>query len=165
MILTYTGTFKQNLLMDELLTVFPEWLINDTCLLQLEGNNEGVRLIVPDDAIESEIETVINAHDPNVLSVGEVISLDVETALDGFKNLPDYATWTPNEAEQYVTNTVLNGWDKTAANSWIDANVTNIESARTAMKQLAGAIIDIRKILSLVAKMLMWLRNIIIRTR
>ena len=75
-ILTYLGTFKQALLMDELLFEFPEWITGDgedkQCLLGLEGNNLGVRLTVPDDADEGEIQVMIDAHDPNALSAGEV---------------------------------------------------------------------------------------------
>ena len=73
--LTYAGTFKQHLLMDELLATFPEWLVGEgdgrQCFLGLEGNVQGVRLTVPDAADDGEIQAVIDAHDPNALSVGE----------------------------------------------------------------------------------------------
>ena len=91
--------------------------------------------------------------------------IDAEEAVTGFKNLPDYATWTPDEAEANVINTVLNGWNKTQAEDWIDANVTNLAEAKAALKIIAGALIDLRNIASKIAKMMMWLRNIVIRTR
>ena len=167
--LIYTGTFKQHLLMDELLTAFPEWIIGEgderRCLLYLVGNDQSVKLTVPDGSDVLVIEVIINAHDSAVLTAGELLQIDIEAALDGFKNLPNYATWTPAEAETHVTDAVLNGWTVAEANAWIDTNVTDMASAKTALKQIAGAVIDLRKMLSLVVKMLMWLRNIVIRTR
>jgi len=169
MIKEYAGTYKQSLLMDELLDAFPEWIVGEgedrQCLLYLEGNKQGVRLTVPDGTNEVAVAAVINAHDPNVLSTGEVIGLRTEEAITGFRNLPDYATWTPEEAEQNCIDAVLNGWDKTQTDAWIDSSVTNIASAKTVMKRLAGDMIVLRNILSKVVKMMMWLRNIIIRTR
>ena len=169
MILEYAGTFKQHLLMDELLVAFPGWIVGEgddrQCLLYLEGNSQGVRLTVPDVSDEQAISLVVNAHDPNVLSPGEIVGQDIEAAVTGFKNLPNYATWTPTEAEDYVHDNVLNGWNKTEADAWIDANVTNLAEAKTALKLIAGALIDIRNILSQIVKIIMWLRNIIIRTR
>ena len=74
--LVYQGTFKQSLLMDELLAAFPEWLIGSgedvECLLYLVGNDQGVKLTVPDVADEGEIQVVIDAHDPEVMSAGEI---------------------------------------------------------------------------------------------
>lgn len=80
--LTYAGTYKLGLLMDELLAAYPEWLVGDAptrhCLLRLEGNELGVRLSVPDDSDAGAIAAVVAAHDPTVLTAGEV--LDAESA-------------------------------------------------------------------------------------
>lgn len=73
--LTYQGNFKSELLMDELLEEFTEWLIDDPvpgfpdnkkCLLYLESKPDGseVYLTVPDDSDIARIETVIENHDP-----------------------------------------------------------------------------------------------------
>lgn len=82
--LTYPGAFKQALLMDELLAAFPEWWVDEEeqrhCLLTLEGNAEGVRLTVPDDADEDAIAAVVAAHNPAVLSAGEVLEAEGEDA-------------------------------------------------------------------------------------
>ncbi len=74
--LIYTGTYKLYLLMDELLAAFPGWLRDGICDLRLEGNIQGVRLTVPDDADEDAIAAVIAAHDPLVLSAGEMLEAE-----------------------------------------------------------------------------------------
>ena len=81
--LLFTGTFKQHLLMDELLANFPEWRIGEgedrQCLLYLEGNDQGVKLTVPDDSDEEAIETVVLAHDPEAPTAGETLRSNIRT--------------------------------------------------------------------------------------
>ena len=100
MILTYAGTFKQSLLMDELLATFPEWIVGEgedhKCLLYLEGNQQGVRLTVPDGSNVTAINAVINTHNPNVLSVGEQMEVHRETVRQALLNSP-LAHMTPEE--------------------------------------------------------------------
>jgi hypothetical protein len=80
--LTYTGTFRQSSLMDELLITFPEWVIGEgdgrQCLLYLEGNEQGVRLTVPDNADEEAIGTVILAHDPEAPTARETLRNNIK---------------------------------------------------------------------------------------
>jgi len=111
-ILTYAGTFKQYLLMDELLANFPEWIVGEgddrQCLLYLEGNEQGVRLTVPDTADEAAIQAVIDAHDPNVLSVGEQNEVYREDARARFL-LSQLADKTPEEIYTLMQNR-MDGW-------------------------------------------------------
>lgn len=72
--LTYHGLFKPALLGDELQTAFPAWGgVTDEGASRLRSKPDGIEvyLFVPDAADEGEIQIVIDAHDPNALSVGE----------------------------------------------------------------------------------------------
>jgi len=56
---------------------------------------------------------------------------EIETKQEGkqdFANLPGWATWSAAEAEQ-----------------WIEDNVTNLATAKTALKAMARAIVYLRK--------------------
>ena len=72
--LTYQGLFKSHLLADELLSAFPAWTgvtSEGTSRMQSKPDGTEVYLFVPDAADEGEIQVVIDAHDPEALSVGE----------------------------------------------------------------------------------------------
>ncbi len=74
--LIYQGLFKSNLLADELLAAFPSWggvTSEGTSRMQSKPDGSEVYLFVPDDADETEIQVVIDAHDPSMLSLGEQI--------------------------------------------------------------------------------------------
>ena len=105
--LVYQGTFKQSLLMDELLAAFPEWLIGSgedvECLLYLVGNDQGVKLTVPDVADEGEIQVVIDAHDPEVMSAGEIKQAHRNDARARFL-LSQLADKTPEEIYTLMQN-------------------------------------------------------------
>jgi len=77
--------------------------------------------------------------------------------------LGDWATWQPQQAQDYVNTEILNGWDKTTIDDWIDTNVTNIATAKTALKLLAGNIITIRAILGIISKVILYIRDILIK--
>jgi hypothetical protein len=116
MTLTYAGTFKQSLLMDELLAAFPGWIIGEgmecQCLLHLEGNQQGVRLTVPDGSDEQAIEAVITAHDPNTLSIGEQMEVNRETVRQALLDSP-LANMTPEEI--FITvRSRIQGWGSLA---------------------------------------------------
>jgi len=73
--LTFQGLFKSNLLADELRAAFPAWTpvtSEGTSRLQSKPDGTEVYLFVPDAADEGEIQTVIDAHDPEALSAGEI---------------------------------------------------------------------------------------------
>jgi len=73
--LTFQGVFKANLLADELQAVFPSWggvTDEGTSRMQSKPDGTEVYLFVPDAADEVEIQVVIDAHDPEALSAGEL---------------------------------------------------------------------------------------------
>lgn len=84
-------------------------------------------------------------------------------ARTGWKDLGDWSTWTPQEAQDYVTAEILNGWDKATANQWIDDNVDDIASAKSALKLIAGNLITLRSIVGVIAKVILYIRDILIK--
>lgn len=176
---SYTGTFNIEALMGAVFTAIPglvysvvgpegqlERQTDVVVNVYGENPNKTIEFILPEDTDTTVVDAVVAAHDPDALTVPQEDSLWEEEARTSFRNLPDWATWRPNEAYNNVTSMVLNGYTKQQASDWINTNVTNIATAKTAMIALAHAIIDLRMILANVAKMMMYLRDIIIqRTR
>jgi hypothetical protein len=83
----------------------------------------------PDQATLDAIQAVITAHDPLVLSSTEVKDEAATTSLDSFANMPDWASWTAQEASDYI-----------------DTNVTDLNSAKVVLQKLAMAVIYLRNI-------------------
>ena len=76
--LVYTGTFRVKKLLEEVVGAFPGWVVDGTALFSLSGevDEEGIAgevvLNIPEDGDVEALGLVINAHDPMVLSAGEV---------------------------------------------------------------------------------------------
>ena len=85
-------------------------------------------------------------------------------ARTGWKDLGDWiVTFTPDEAELYVRNQIFDGIEPSALDTWIDTNVTDLASARTALKFIGANIMTIRTILSIIAKVILYIRDILIK--
>lgn len=79
---------------------------------------------------KSEIASYMASY--NLSEPGQVFFPDSsaqENAAADFENLPGWATWTATEAE-----------------SWIETNVTNLATAKTALKAMAKAIVYLRNV-------------------
>ena len=83
----------------------------------------------PDQATLDAIQAVITAHDPSDLSTSEVKDEAATTSLDEFATMPNWATWTAQEASDYI-----------------DTNVTDLASAKVVLQKMAMAIIYLRNI-------------------
>jgi len=90
-------------------------------------------------------------------------------ARTGWKDLGDWSTWTPQQAQDYVNAEILNGWDQAQIDSYIDANITgtNVTQLRTqtvaALKLLSGNLITLRNIVGVIAKVILYIRDILIK--
>lgn len=99
-----------------------------------------------------------------------VKSLAETTAKDGYAILPDYLkTMTANDATVYINGQIFSGMSQAQVNSWIDANITGTTVTQlrsqmiTALKQIAGALIAMREIFLLTSKLLIYVRDLVIR--
>jgi len=70
--LIYPGRFKGPLLMEQILAAHPEWIDSEAgCLLGVETTDTEARITVPDNADEVAITALIEAHNPDALSLIE----------------------------------------------------------------------------------------------
>lgn len=105
------------------------------------------------------------------LEATEMATTLAELAKIDFRALPDWATWTPEQAAETLRTAILNGMTKAEARAAIDAQfagVTNLAQLGAAtvviLKTLADAVIDGRdKGHVNEARALMWLRDISVR--
>ena len=111
-----------------------------------------------DAAIQTLLNSAITADEQSRLS-------EYAAAVSNFDALPNWATWTPTQATDYIHNTSLNGWTQAQLDAWVDLNVTSIAGARLAFKQIGTAILTIRDILENLGKAVLYLRDLIIRLR
>lgn len=85
------------------------------------------------------------------------------------KNIPSWATLTPQELEQLVIDSVFNGQNQTQLDAWIDANIGGASvqaltlSVRVAFKQVVAAVLALRLISSKEALLEGYLRDKVIR--
>jgi len=87
-------------------------------------------------------------------------------AITKYSQLPEWAkTGTAEDAETYITSQILNGQTEAEISAWIDANVTSLAQAKVAMKQIAGALVTMRGLFILIAKLLLFIRDLVIRFR
>ena len=94
------------------------------------------------------------------------------SAVTNYANLPTWAkTGTADEAETYISNQIFSGQTQAQVDAWIDANITGttITALRTqliaALKITAGAVITMRGLFILTSKLLIYIRDLVIRFR
>ena len=91
------------------------------------------------------------------------------TARTGWKDLGNWSTWEAQQAQDYVNAEILNGMDQAQIDAWIDANITGttIAQLRTqtvaALKLLSGNLITLRNIVGVIAKVILYIRDILIK--
>jgi hypothetical protein len=113
--LIYQGLFKSNLLADELLAAFPSWggvTSEGTSRMQSKPDESEVYLFVPDAADEGEIQVVIDAHDPDALSIGEQRQAHRDDARARFL-LSQLANKTPQQIHTQMQG-AIDGWSSLA---------------------------------------------------
>lgn len=116
-----------------------------------------------DASLIAQIQTIIDNHVPDTLYFQRDINREtVSSSKTDFKNLPNWATWTGPEAADFVHNDVLSGMDKTQVDAYIDANITDLASAKDVLKLLAEEVVDLRNIVEKAAQAIMYLRDITI---
>ena len=96
----------------------------------------------------------------------DLVANTENNAITKYSQLPEWAkTGTAEDAEIYINENILNGQSEAEINAWIDANVTNIASAKAALKQIASALVAMRTLFILVTKLLLFIRDLVIRFR
>lgn len=136
---------------------------NQNTFISIHLSTDNVRLIGSSLTIDGQ-PVVINPH-------GEEWNAN-EAIKTGYPVLPDWVkTATAADVSAYVTNNVWQGYTKAQVNAWIDANITGttVVQLRTqiiaALKLVAGAIIDLRDLMAIEARLIVYLRDLVLRFR
>lgn len=118
---------------------------------------------------------VIGLIQGGAIAISDAALARIAAARGTAKALPNWATWTAQEASDFVTANILNGFDQAAANNFINTTIVNITTAnvaqvnaqlaniRTVLQAVAAAIISIRTILAAMAKAVVYIRNLLLR--
>lgn len=112
---------------------------------------------------KAAIQAVIDEHVPQAVYFDREI-LEVEiTAMQQqkaeFLNLPNWSTWTPAEAKNNVSAMITGGLTLEQCQAAIDA-ATTIASLRPILKNIVRAIYAIESVLSVVAQVIIYIRNL-----
>jgi hypothetical protein len=163
----FVGQFDEAQLYLSLLQAYPHWIertgVSVSIPVTLIYDGRLLTLHLPDDAVDSVIEQVVAIQD--VTACPPVLLEQVRQARADFQALPEWAAWSASEAEAAIQARIWSGQTKTQIDAWIDANVTTLAQARVALKLIAGVILDIRAILVVMTRMLVLLREIVVRMR
>lgn len=94
----------------------------------------------------------------------------------GYDNLSAWVkAGTADQAETYLTTEIFDGLSQTEINTWIDDNITDVTvanlsqvnlrlaSIRQGLKLLAGAIVSMRGFFVITTKLLIYIRDLVIR--
>src|SRR5688572_13749361 len=85
--------------------------------------------------------------------------------LSNFDNLPDWANWTPAQAENHVLNAILNGRTLEEVDADIDGLPATVAGMRAGLHSVADALIDTRTVLIKMARAIIYLRGVIRNVR
>lgn len=78
-------------------------------------------------------------------------------------SLPNWSTWSAQQASDFVTNNILGGQTQAQIDAAIDATATTLAGVRTILHQIGTAIISIRNILAAMAQAIVFIRDILLR--
>jgi hypothetical protein len=95
--------------------------------------------ILSDDAITAILAIPQTAQEINDLT-------DYINARSSFQNLPNWSTWTSQQASDYVTNNILSGMTQAQVDNYITTTATNLAGVNTVLHQIGTALINIRTI-------------------
>jgi len=110
-----------------------------------------------------DVAAIIAAYDPNYKTQAQI---DQTAAVTNYKTMPAWAaTMNMTDAAAYINNQIWGGVTIAQANSYIDTTVIDLPTARTALKQIAAAIIDMRSLFILTSQLLICIRDLVIRYR
>lgn len=122
--------------------------------------------------------TVVSVTFSPDLTSNEILLLsaaaDIVNASHNFLVLPDWSTFTAQQASDFINSNILSGQTQAQLDALINTNIANITVAnvaqintalagiRSAFSLVASGIISIRTILQALAKAIVFLRNLVV---
>jgi len=119
---------------------------------------------------QAQIQSVIDDHTPNMVYFASEIKEIEQIASNQQKvallNLPDWATWTAQQAQDNVSQLITNGITQAQADAAIDGIRTNnvalaITDIKPILKNIIRAIYGIDTVLKAIAKCIVFIRDIL----
>lgn len=87
-------------------------------------------------------------------------------AVTGYQTLPAFLkTMTADEAMTHIHSSVLSGKTEAQVNSDIDALANTVAGMKIGLKTIGASLVAIRDILELIVKLLLFIRDLVIRFR
>lgn len=139
--------------MSGMVVIYNVPIVSSSNIVMGTAHYVGIESSLPDSSIVSMLSTPQTAQELNDLS-------DYQSARASFNQLPNWATWTAQQASDYILNNVLNGMTQAQVDSYINANTVD-----TVLHQIGATLINIRTILQNIAMAIIYLRNLIVRFR
>lgn len=122
--------------------------------------------------VEGDVLAILKAREAELWAAaraaGRLVQPQHQAVLD-FRVLPGWASWTGQEAADYVHGAIHNGMTVEQLDAWIDTNITGttvpqiLTSIRAAFKQLVRVDIAGRGIQEKSAQATMFLRDIVVK--
>ena len=103
-----------------------------------------------------------------LLAIGTPTTQETQTgaAMTSYNAMPDWArTYTATDCSDYVKAQVFGGQTIEQVTTYVNTNVTDLASAKVVMIQIATAIINLRTAFSLLAQLVICIRDLVIRYR
>ena len=137
------------------------------CSVHVDGVIDYTRELTAEE--QATADAVIAAHDPNGLLPEDQAA---KNAVTGYATLPDWIKdLTAQEANDYINGEIWNGMTIEQIETYIDENITGTNAAQLraqmigALKQTAGAIVAMRGFFIITMKLLIYIRDLVIRFR
>ena len=135
--------------------------------LTLEENGKNFTFLISDSITLEELSDIL-AESGISQSIND-ITYQIESWSNNqveFSNLPNWLkTWTAEQASSYVHGNVLSGLDSAGVDSYVNNLPNTVAGMKTGLKQIGGALVAIRDILEIITKLLMYIRDLVIRFR
>jgi len=135
--------------------------------LTLEENGKNFTFLISDSITLEELSNIL-AESGISQSIND-ITYQIESWSNNqveFSNLPNWLKeWSGIDAASYVHDNVLSGLDSAEVDAYVDNLPNTVAGMKTGLKQIGGALVAIRDILEIIARLLMYIRDLVIRFR
>jgi hypothetical protein len=107
---------------------------------------------------QAEAQQLIDAGQYNETVARQVKAVEARQL---FESLPDWATWTGQQAADYIHANVLSGMTPDQVEAWVNANVTTLAMAKTGLILVGRELADLRDICERQAQAILFLRDVV----
>jgi hypothetical protein len=128
------------------------------------GDDSGQSFTAPEGLTKAQIESITG----RAIADAEYETLVTEqaNAVTGFQTLPAFLkTMTADEAMTHIHSSVLDGKTEAQINTDIENLANSFAGMKNGLKTIGASLVAIRDILELIVKLLLFIRDLVIRYR